>query len=130
MTEIAGKIAASSAPAATKTQFDLVNKEFDTVRAKFGVPPPQAPAGGGGRGGGAAPAPNPADLAGKLNSTRALLMAFQDNPSDTVSRSYADLKLSVPRAITEGNAVLVKAMSLSQALKKADIALTVPAPVK
>ena len=45
-------------------------------------------------------------------------------------RKYNDLKLSLPKAITEGNAFLVKAMSLSQALKKADVTLTVPAPVK
>jgi len=57
-------------------------------------------------------------------------MAFQDNPSDTVVRNYNDLKLTLPKAITDGNAFLVKAMSLSQALKKSDLTLTVPAPVK
>ena len=75
-------------------------------------------------------APNAADITARLNSTRALLMAFQDNPSDTVLRNYNDLKLSLPKAIAEGNAFLVKAMSLSQALKKSDMTLTVPAPVK
>ncbi len=39
----------TSVPAAVKTQFEAFNKEFDTVRAKFGVP---MAAGGGGRGGG------------------------------------------------------------------------------
>jgi hypothetical protein len=137
MTELAGKLAGSSAPAATKTQFEAVNKEFDAVRVKFGVPAgggaaaggPGGGGGGGGRGGGAPP-PNPSDIVGRLNSTRALLMAFQDNPSDFVVRNYNDLKLALPKAITEGNAFLVKAMSLSQALKKSDMTLTVPAPVK
>ncbi len=57
-------------------------------------------------------------------------MAFQDNPSDTVTRNYNDLKLSLPKVIAEGNAFLVKAMTLSQALKKSDLTLTVPSPVK
>ena len=39
----------TSAPANVKTQFDSFNKEFDAVRAKFGVPA----GAGGGRGGGA-----------------------------------------------------------------------------
>ena len=58
------------------------------------------------------------------------MLAFQDNPSDTVTKQYNDLKLSVPKAIADGNAFLVKAMTLSQALKKSDITLTVPAPIK
>jgi hypothetical protein len=129
MTDLKDKV-----PAATKTQFDTLSKELDTVRVKFGVGPSGGAAaagggGGGGRGGGA-PAPNASDLTARLNSTRALLMAFQDNPSDTVVRSYNDLKLSLPKAITDGNAFLVKAMSLSQTLKKSDMTLTVPAPVK
>jgi hypothetical protein len=133
LAELKDKVGASSAPAATKTQYDTLSKELDTLRVKFGAPAPgAAPAaagGGGGRGGGA-PAPNPADIMARLNSTRALLMAFQDNPSDTVVRNYNDLKLSLPKVIAEGNGFLVKAMSLSQALKKSDMTLTVPAPVK
>ena len=133
LAELKDKVAASSAPAATKTQYDTLSKELDTLRVKFGAPAPgAAPAaggGGGGRGGGA-PAPNAADIMARLNSTRALLMAFQDNPSDTVVRNYNDLKLSLPKVIAEGNGFLVKAMSLSQALKKSDMTLTVPAPVK
>ena len=134
LAELKDKVAASSAPAATKTQYDALSKELDVLRVKFGAPAPGAAAapaagGGGGRGGGA-PAPNQADVTARLNSTRALLMAFQDNPSDTVVRNYNDLKVSLPKTITEGNVFLVKAMSLSLALKKADLTLTVPAPVK
>jgi hypothetical protein len=135
MTELKDKV--TSAPGPTKTQFDALSKELDSVRVKFGVGPSGGGAaaaaggggGGGGRGGGA-PAPNASDLTARLNSTRALLMAFQDNPSDTVVRNYNDLKLALPKAITDGNAFLVKAMSLSQALKKSDMTLTIPAPIK
>lgn len=52
MADVAAKVKASSnMPAAAKTQFEAFNKEFDTVRAKFGVPPAVG-GGGGGRGGG------------------------------------------------------------------------------
>ena len=40
------------------------------------------------------------------------MMAFQDNPSPYVVTQYNDLKVSLPKAILEGNALLTKAMSL------------------
>jgi hypothetical protein len=47
---IVAKVKDSTAvPAAVKTQFDAFNKEFESIRIKFGVP---IVAGGGGRGGG------------------------------------------------------------------------------
>ena len=57
-------------------------------------------------------------------------MAFQEMPSDSLLKAYNDVKLALPKAIAEANAFLVKATTLSQALKKHDITLTVPAPVK
>ena len=124
----------ANVPAAVKTQFDAANKEFDAVRVKFGVPPPAG--GGGGRGGGGggfgggAPAASSADVVARVAAVKGLLLAFQDNPSDTVVRQYTDVKATLPKAILEGNAFLVKAMTLSQALKAHNLTLTVPAPVK
>ena len=51
-------------------------------------------------------------------------------PSDTLMKQYTDVKLALPKAIADANAFLLKAMTMSQALKKYDITLTVPAPVK
>jgi len=48
MTAAATKLRASSAPADVKSRFEALNKEFDSLRVKFGVPA----GGGGGRGGG------------------------------------------------------------------------------
>jgi len=46
VTEIAGKIKdMANVPAQVKTQFESFNKEFDAVRAKFGVPSGGAGAG-------------------------------------------------------------------------------------
>jgi hypothetical protein len=49
MTAAATKLRASSAPADVKSRFEALNKEFDSLRVRFGVP---TGAGGGGRGGG------------------------------------------------------------------------------
>jgi photosystem II stability/assembly factor-like uncharacterized protein len=130
MQELGAKV-----PASAKAQFDAANKELDAVRVKFGVPP-QAGGGGGGRGGGGGGfgggggAADPANVLARAGNVKALIMAFQDNPSDTAIRQYNDVKATLPKAILEGNAFLVKAMSLSQTLKTQNLTLTVPAPVK
>ena len=135
MTEVGPKVKGmANVPDAVKAQLDAMTKEFDTVRVKFGVPPAPAPQGGGRGGGGGgfgggAPA-NPADLVARAGAIKAQMMAFQDTPSDTLMKQYNDVKLALPRAVTEANTVLVKAMALSQALKKYDINVNVPAPVK
>ena len=85
--------------------------------------------GGGGRGGGA-PA-NPDDLAARTAQVKQAVLTFHDWPSDSILKRYNDVKLALPKAITDANSFLVtKAMPLSQALKKYDMTLTVPAPVK
>jgi photosystem II stability/assembly factor-like uncharacterized protein len=116
-----------AAPADVKAALDAFNKDFDAVRPKFGVPPPTPPAGGFGRGG--AP-PDPNNIAAKAGTAKSGVMAFTDVPSDTTVRQYSDVKLALPKAIAEGNAVLAKASSLATALKKIDVTLTVPATVK
>jgi hypothetical protein len=99
------------------------------VRAKF-VPPAPAAGGGGGFGGRGGGPPPSNDISSRVTGVKTLLMAFQDNPSEVVTRRYNELKLEVPKAIQEGNAFIVRAMTLSQALKKSNLTLTVPAPVK
>jgi hypothetical protein len=137
MTDIAGKIGGmANVPAAVKTQFETVNKEFDAVRVKFGVPPPPPQAGGGrgggggggGRGGGAG-GPSP-DLVSRTATVKSQIANIWEMPSDALLKQYQDVMQSLPKAIAEANALLVKAMPLSQALKKYDVTLTVPSPVK
>jgi photosystem II stability/assembly factor-like uncharacterized protein len=121
-----------AAPADVKAAVEAFNKDFDAVKVKFGVPPPAAPAGGfgggGGRGGGAPPDPN--NVAARAASAKGGVMAFSDVPSDTIVKQYADVKLALPKAIADGNAVLAKATALAATLKKIDVTLTVPAAVK
>jgi hypothetical protein len=135
MSELATKVKESKAPDAVKAQFDAFAKEFDTVKAKFGVGPAAAGGGaggfggggGGGRGGGAA---DPNNLLGRVGSLKGDLIGFGDGVSDSQLKQYTDLKAAMPKAMADANAVLVKAMTVSQALKKYDLTLTVPAPVK
>jgi hypothetical protein len=102
-------------------------KDFDAVRVKFGVPPPPIPAGRGGRGG----APfDPANVGARAGAAKSAVMAFSDVPSATTTRTYADVKLALPKALAEGNAVIAKAQAFSAMLKKLDVTLTVPPSVK
>jgi len=135
MTDAAAKVKASKAPDSVKTQFDAFAKEFDSTKAKFGVGgPAAAPAagrgggGGGGRGGG--PGPDPNNVLGKVSTLKGDLMGFGDMITDKQLKDYAELKVALPKAVSDANAVLIKAMALSQTLKKYDVTLTVPAPVK
>jgi hypothetical protein len=93
---------------------------------------PDAAQGGGAGGfgfGGGAPA-NPDDLVAKAGALKGAMLAFTEVPSDTLMKQYADVKLALPKAITDGNALLVRAMTVSQALKKYNVTLNVPAPIK
>ena len=96
-----------------------------------GEAPPQAGGGGGGGFGfgGGAPA-NPDDLVAKAGTVKGQIMSFTEMPSDTLMKQYTDVKLALPKAMTDANAFLLRAMTVSQALKKYDITLNVPAPVK
>jgi hypothetical protein len=139
MSDVGEKVKASKAPDAIKTQYDAFVKEFDAVKAKFGVGPAPAAAaapagggrgggGGGGRGGGA-----PVDqtnVLGRVNTLKNDLSGFGDMVSDTQLKSYTELKAALPKAVTDANSVIIKAMGMSQALKKYDVTLNAPAPVK
>ncbi|HEY6218746.1 MAG TPA: hypothetical protein VIV65_01740, partial [Gemmatimonadaceae bacterium] len=75
--------------------------------------------------GGAAPV-DTANIYNKAVTLKGQIQSIWEVPSETYARQYAELKLSLPKAIAEGNAVLAKAPAVSAALKKYDITLTVP----
>jgi len=69
--------------------------------------------------------------AATVGLVKSQILTFHDVPSDSLVKRAADVQATLPKAIAEANAFLVtKAMPLSAALKKYDVALTVPAPVK
>jgi photosystem II stability/assembly factor-like uncharacterized protein len=144
MTDVAAKLpGAGSVPAAVKTQFAALSKELDAVRVKFGVP--QGAAGGAGRGGAAAGAASaaqgrgggrgggaadPQNLLSRTSALKTQILAFWELPGEALMKQHAELKTAMPRAVTDANAVFMRAGAVSQALKKYDITLTVPSPIK
>src|SRR5438270_1332746 len=128
MNDIATKIdARADVPASLKTQFAALHRQFDDVRKKFGIPPQPTNVGGGrgGRGGAAAPADS-ADVLARAAALKAQLAGIWEIPSETLARQYAEVKVALPRAISEGDAFLAKAAPVSAALKKYDLTLSVP----
>jgi hypothetical protein len=130
MVDVAAKISASSAPAAAKAQFDALNKQYEALRVKFGVPAPTAPpggfgggGGGGGRGGGAGDNQN---LVARVGAVKNGIMGIWEMPSDALMKQYADIKLTLPKAIADANALLAQARTVSTTLGRSGVTLTVP----
>lgn len=107
-------------PAEIKAQAESFNKEFTALAAK--VVPPQGGRGRGGRGGGGG---TPSPIARAAQAKNGMMGGMW--PTETTFDAYKEAKTSVPSAITEANAMLVKAQTLSAALAKHGITLNVPA---
>jgi photosystem II stability/assembly factor-like uncharacterized protein len=128
MTDIAGKIGGmSTVPANVKSQFESLNKDYEAVRVKFGVPagPPAAGRGGGGGGGRGGGAPDQNVLA-RVAASKAAIMGIWEPPSDAVTRQAATARSSLLAAITEANGVIARARTVSTALKSYNVTLNVP----
>lgn len=128
---------ASNVPDTVKGQFATFQKEFDSVRTKFGVPFAQDPGGFGGRGGGGrgggfggGGGGNPSDALGRAANVKSQILTFHDLPSDSLLRQYNEVRAELPKVIAEGNATLTRAAALSSALAKYNVTLKVPPPAK
>ena len=127
MTDIAGKIGGmANVPAAVKAQFESLNRDYEAVRVKFGVPSgAAAPAGrgggGGGRGGGAAD-----NTLGRVGATKNAIMSIWEPPSGAVGRQAAAARTALTAAIVEANVLLARARAVSAALKAYNVTLNVP----
>jgi photosystem II stability/assembly factor-like uncharacterized protein len=120
---------AANVPATVKTQFDALAKEFDAVRVKFGVPVVVATGRGGGGGGGR----GGADADNVLARTSALkvgVIAIWEPPTPAMVKQSTDARVALQQAVTEANAFLAKAATMSQSLKTYDVTLTVPPAIK
>jgi photosystem II stability/assembly factor-like uncharacterized protein len=133
MGDVATKVKdAGDVPAAVKTQFEALQKDFDAVREKFGVPLAAGGGGRGGRGGGFGPggAQDTNNVLARVASVKGQIMNIWEMPSDALVKQYTDVRTALPKAVSDANAFLLKAMTMSQTLKKYNITLNVPAPVK
>jgi hypothetical protein len=119
----------SDIPANVKTQFESLNKEFDAIRKKFGVPT-NAGAGGRGGGGGRGGAVDPENVLARASTLKTQLAGVWEAPSAASVHQYNDVKLALPKAVADGNAFLGKANAVGLALAKYGVTLKVPSSVK
>jgi hypothetical protein len=91
-----------------------------------GAPPDAAAQGPAGF---AVPVPDES-IVGKVGVLKAQVLAFEEMPSETYMKEYASVKSELPKALADANAFLIRASAMSQTLKKYDITLNAPAPVK
>jgi photosystem II stability/assembly factor-like uncharacterized protein len=110
-------------PADVKGSIDALQKELATFAAKLTPPAGGRGFGGGGRGG--------------ANDNVAVRLAAAKNvltggmwPTEQSLRAFNDAKAELPRVVADLNAAIGRASTLSVALAKYNLTLTVPAPVK
>ena len=129
MTTIAGSIGGmANVPASAKSQFEALNKDYEAVRVKFGVPvqaaaPGRGGGGGGGGRGGGAPDQN---VLGRVAASKAAIMGIWEPPSDAISRQAASARTALLAAITEAQALIARARTVSTALRPHNVTLNVP----
>ena len=107
-----------------KNQFADVNKQFDSVRVKFGVG--AAAAAGRGGGGGGRGGADPSNALARAGAVKSAIMGIWETPSAGMLKQSADAKAALAQAIGEADALMPKIAAVSQALKKYDVTLTVP----
>jgi hypothetical protein len=73
---------------------------------------------------------DPENVLGRITLAKAGVLAFWEMPSPAIMRQYNEAKAMLPRAISDANAILGRASTLSQTLKAQGITLTVPATIK
>jgi hypothetical protein len=131
MTAAAKSVAEKSdIPANVKTQFESLNKEFDEIRKKFGVPTNAGAGGRGGGGGGRGNAVDPENVLARTTTLKNQLAGVWEAPSAASVSQYNSVKLALPKAVADGNAFLAKANTVSQALAKFGVTIKIPAGVK
>ncbi len=125
----------ASLPADVKRDYDELRAEFDQLRARFGVAANAgiapvagaAPGGGAGGGGGAGnAAASMANVLGRTSTLKNAISGIWEMPSDVVLRQYADVRTSLPKAISDANAFLRRASSVANAVKPYGIMISIP----
>jgi hypothetical protein len=111
-------------PADVKAQVEAFNKDVTALAARLVPPQGGRGGGGGGRGGGAEQGP----VARAAQAKNGMMGGMW--PTQATMTAYNDAKIGVPALLTEAAALITKAQTLSSALAKHGVTLTVPAPVK
>ena len=121
MTDLAKTVAdRNDLPTDVKSQFESLNKDLTALAPKFATPQGR---GGGGRGG-----DNPS-VAGRIGQAKNGLMGGMPVTEQT-TRAYTEAKSQTPKAIADLNALIARASTVSAALARYNLTLTVPQPVQ
>jgi hypothetical protein len=121
-TTLAGR---ADVPADVKSSFDAFKADLAALATKLAAPAGRGFGGGGGGGRGGANE----NLNAKLGQAKNGLMGGMVVGEQT-QRAYTEVKSQTPKTITDLNAVIAKAATVSAALAKYNLTLTVPQPVK
>jgi len=120
MTDLAKTIAdRNDVPADVKSQFESLNKDLTAFAPRIAAPQGR----GGGRGG-----ENPS-VAGRISQAKNGLMGGMPVTEQT-TRAYTEAKSQAPKAIADLNALIARASTMSGALARYNLTLTVPQPVQ
>jgi hypothetical protein len=118
-TTIAGR---NDVPADVKASFDSFKTELTAMAPRLAAPQGGRGGGGGGRG-------NSDAIVAKIGQAKNGLMGGMA-VGEQANRAYAEAKALTPKTIADLNALIAKAATLSTALARANLTLTVPQPVK
>ena len=114
----------TNVPADVKAQLEAFNKELSALSAKL-TPPQGGRGGGGGGAGGRGGDPTPISrLAQAKNGVMGGMW-----PTQATMSAYTEAKTSVPAAVAEVDGVLSKGRTISAALAKHNVTLSIAAPV-
>ena len=111
-------------PADVKAQLEAFNKELSALSAKL-TPPQGGRGGGGGGAGGRGGDPTPIS---RLTQAKNGVMGGMW-PTQATMSAYTEAKTSVPAAVAEVDGVLSKGRTISAALAKHNVTLSIAAPV-
>jgi hypothetical protein len=140
----------TNVPASVKTQYDAFARDFETIGGKLGVsaaPSGAAAAaaaaagaaggrgaagggrgagGAGGRGGGGAGGADTENVLGRAGTVKNSVMAEWQAPTPGMVRQYNEVRLALPRATTDGDALIVRARAIAASLDRYGVKLNVP----
>ena len=66
------------------------------------------------------------NLVARAGAVKNGIMGIWEMPSDALMKQYADIKLALPKAIADANALLARARTVSTTLGNSGVTLTVP----
>jgi hypothetical protein len=108
-------------PADVKSSIDSLKSDLTALAPKL-----TAPAGRGGGGGGRGAGQD--SLIARVGQAKNGFMAGM-SPGEQTTRAYSEVRSQAPKALTDLNAAIAKASTLSGKLSPLNLTLTVPSPV-